>query len=232
MPIAALHKTTLIDYPGKVACTVFFTGCNFTCPYCHNPDLAAGRLPAGGGLAPEALLAFLEQRKGFFDGVVLSGGEPTLAPELAGICRAIKDLGLAVKLDTNGSRPAVLADLIGAGLVDYIAMDLKTLPDDYHPHLSPLPCGAALQAAIGLLTRCGLPHEFRTTCAPPFVDRRRLLAMGPLIRGAPLWALQALQTANLRDPDFFHAHPPAPARDEMAALQTVAAPFVQRCILR
>ena len=232
MPIAGIQKTTLIDYPGKVACTVFFTGCNFTCPYCHNPDLVAGRIQAGGAVSTEALFSFLQQRNGFLEGVVLSGGEPTLAPELMTVCRTIKALGPALKLDTNGSRPQVLETLLAAGLVDYVAMDLKTLPEDYFPHLSPHPCAAAIHESIRVLRRYGPDHEFRTTCAPPFVDGPRLAAMGQLIRGAPRWALQTLQTGVMRDPSFLpFSHGPM-TEAEMTSLQAIAAPFVQRCILR
>ena len=232
MTIAGLQKTTLIDYPGKVSCTIFFTGCNFTCPYCHNPDLAAGRLPDGVGLTVEALLAFLAPRRKFLDAVVISGGEPTLAPELADVCRAVKALGFAIKIDTNGSRPAVLAALLCAGLVDYVAMDLKTLPEQYAPHLSRRPCAAALEETIGLLRRSGLAHEFRTTCVAPFVDRTRIAAMAQRIQGAPLYALQRLQSAQVLAPDFFGSRLQAFSSAEMAAFQAAAAPFVQRCIVR
>ena len=232
MPIAGLQKTTLIDYPGKVACTVFFTGCNFTCPYCHNPNLAAGRLPEGGGVRIEALLSFLAERRGFLDAVVFSGGEPTLAPELLALCRKIKKLGFAIKLDTNGSRPSVLAPLLENGLIDYTAMDLKTLPGRYPPHISPQPCARAIEASIRLLSESGAAHEFRTTCAFPFVDGSLLAAMGRLIQGAPLWALQSLQTSTMLNPGFSETPLTPLSPSEMAALQAIAAPFVQRCILR
>lgn len=232
MPIAGLQKTTLIDYPGKVACTVFFSGCNFICPYCHNPDLAAGRLPAGGGFRIDALLSFLEERRGFLDAVVFSGGEPTLAPELMDLCREIKGLGFSIKLDTNGSRPSMLSRLIEKGLIDYTAMDLKTLPDRYHPHISPQPCAPVIEASIRFLGQSGAAHEFRTTCALPFVDGPLVAAMGRHIQGAPLWALQSLQTATMLNPGFSETPLTPLSPSEMAALQAIAAPFVERCILR
>ena len=232
MTIAGLQKTTLIDYPGKVSCTVFFTGCNFACPYCHNPDLVAGRLPDGVGLTLQALLTFLGPRRGFLDGVVISGGEPTLSPELMDVCRAIKALGFAIKIDTNGSRPAVLAALLSAGLVDYVAMDLKTLPEQYAPHISPRPCAAAIEETIGLMRASGLAYEFRTTCVDPFVDPTRIAAMARRIQGAPLYALQRLQPANVLAPEFFQPRLQPFSPTEMAALQAAAAPFVQRCIVR
>lgn len=232
MPIAGLQKTSLIDYPGLVSCVIFLTGCNFTCPYCHNPELARGHLPACGAMGLDALAAFLEERRGFLDAVVITGGEPTLSAELAEIGRTIKSLGYLLKLDTNGSRPKVLAHLLEAGLVDYLAMDLKTLPGEYAPHLSPRPCAGALGESIGIIRTSGLPHEFRTTCVRPFVDLHRIAAMARCIAGAPLYALQALQTANILNPDFFRAPPVAFTPSEMAQLQSAAAPYVQRCILR
>jgi pyruvate formate lyase activating enzyme len=232
MSIAGLQKTSLIDYPGLVSCVVFLTGCNFACPYCHNPDLARGDLPAGGAMALDDFVAFLEQRRGFLDAVVITGGEPTLSGDLVEICRAIKSLGFLLKLDTNGSRPQVVARLLEAGLVDYLAMDLKTLPEEYAPHLSPRPCAEALTDSIRIIQASGLAHEFRTTCVRPFVDQDRIAAMARRISGAPLYALQALQTESLLNPDFFQPLPAPFSPSEMEQLRAAAAPYVQRCILR
>ncbi len=232
MPVAGLQKTSLIDYPGKVSCVVFLTGCNFTCPYCHNPELARGLLPEGKAVGIGELSAFLQQRRGFLDAVVITGGEPTLSAELADLCRTIKAMGYLLKLDTNGSRPEIVAGLIAAGLVDCLAMDLKTLPEDYAPHLSRKPCAAQVRESIRVIAASGLPYEFRTTCARPFVDVQRIGAMARLISGAPLYALQALQTGHLLNPTFFQSDWQPFRPEEMAALQAAAAPHVQRCILR
>ena len=127
--ISGLQKMTLLDYPGKVACTVFLQGCNFRCPFCHNSDL----LPRSGEplMTEDAFLQFLKKRQGLLDGVCVSGGEPTLQPGLEALLRQIKALGFAVKLDTNGSRPDVLKTLVSEKLVDYVAMDAKNGPDAY-----------------------------------------------------------------------------------------------------
>ena len=127
--ISGLQKMTLLDFPGKVACTVFLQGCNYRCPFCHNSDL----LPGKGEelMTPEELLAFLRKRRGLLDGVCVSGGEPTLCPGLEDLLTSIKALGFAVKLDTNGSRPQILKDLVEKGLVDYVAMDVKNSPQRY-----------------------------------------------------------------------------------------------------
>ena len=129
MTIAGLQKMTLLDYPGKVACTVFLQGCNYRCPFCHNSGLLDGR---GDDCIPEEeLLGFLKKRVGLLEGVCITGGEPTLQKDLPQLLEAIKALGFAVKLDTNGSRPAVLRDLVSRGLVDYVAMDIKNCPERY-----------------------------------------------------------------------------------------------------
>lgn len=139
MRIAGLQKLTLLDYPGKTAATVFTPGCNFRCPYCHNADLVAegaANGPAGcdgqkPGIAPEDVLAFLDKRRGLLDGVCITGGEPLLQPGLGDFCASIKERGFAVKLDTNGSFPERLRALVEAGLVDYVAMDVKNAPERY-----------------------------------------------------------------------------------------------------
>ena len=129
MNIAGLQKMTLLDFPGKVACTVFLAGCNFRCPFCHNFEIVQG---AARPLMDEAaLLAFLTRRRGLLDGVCISGGEPLLSAGLPELLRAAKGLGFAIKLDTNGTSPDALAALLGEGLVDYVAMDFKNSPDRY-----------------------------------------------------------------------------------------------------
>lgn len=232
MQIAGLQKLSLIDYPGRLSAVLFLSGCNFHCPYCHNPDLARGRLPENGGLSAEQVLGFLQRRRGFLDAVVISGGEPTLARGLGGFCAAIRGLGYRLKLDTNGSRPAVLAELLAAGRLDYVAMDLKAPPENYAPRLSTERCAGAIRESVALLRAGGVDHEFRTTCVPPFVDAPRIAAMARLVAGAPLWALQTFAAANVLDPDFFHGARPPYGPEEMAALRAAAAPHVRRCIVR
>ena len=129
MHIAGLQKMTLLDFPGKVACTVFLQGCNFRCPFCHNSDLLGKEGPEG--MTDRELLSFLEKRRGILDGVCITGGEPTLQPELENLIRAIKEMGYAVKLDTNGAKPEVLKKLSQQGLLDYVAMDIKNSPKSY-----------------------------------------------------------------------------------------------------
>jgi pyruvate formate lyase activating enzyme len=194
MGIKGFQGTSLLDFPGRIASLVFWGGCNLTCPYCHNPDLvvAPGRWP---DLDPAALLADLAGRANFIDGVVVSGGEPTLDPQLADWLAEVKALGLAVKLDTNGLRPAVIADLLARGLVDSLAIDLKTAPARY-PELHDGPVDvAALAESVRLALAGPATVEFRTTCVPALVDLQAIHELGALLRGAPLWVLQQYHPA-------------------------------------
>ena len=162
MNIAGLQKMTLLDFPGKVACTVFFQGCNFRCPFCHNSDLLSGQ---GQPLMDdEELLSFLQKRKGLLDGVCITGGEPTLQQELPQLLSRIKELGYAVKLDTNGAQPQVLRALMEQGLVDYVAMDIKNSREQY-----PKTAGISeklipqIEESIRCLLSGKVDYELRTT---------------------------------------------------------------------
>ena len=184
MKIVGIQKLTLLDYPGKVACTVFLNGCNFRCPYCHNAELLGEIEPV---MTVEELLAFLRKRQGILDGVCITGGEPTLHPELPELMRSIRDLGYAVKLDTNGYRPEVLGALLREGLLDYVAMDLKNGPDAYAQTvgLKAVDLGK-LRESIGLLLDSGVKFELRTTVVKPLHSGESLTSMAD-------WLLEATQ---------------------------------------
>ena len=181
MRIAGLQKMTLLDFPGKVACTVFFQGCNFRCPFCHNSDL----LPGQGQplMDDEELLGFLEKRKGLLDGVCVTGGEPTLQRSLPQLLERIKALGYAVKLDTNGAQPQVLRALVESGLVDYVAMDIKNSREEYPKTAgmreSLLP---QVEESIRYLLSGKVDYEFRTTVAHPLHSAASMEAMGKWVR--------------------------------------------------
>ena len=177
MKIVGLQKLTLLDFPGKVACTVFLGGCNFRCPFCHNSDLLDGKADA---LMDEAaFLNFLRKRTGLLDAVCISGGEPTLQPELPLFLKSMKDMGFLVKLDTNGYRPEVLQSLVEAGLVDYVAMDVKNGPSHYactvgHPNLDLDRITQSLQYLI----EGNVDYELRTTVVEEFHSNASILEMG------------------------------------------------------
>lgn len=175
--ISGLQKMTLLDFPGKVACTVFLQGCNYRCPFCHNSDLLPGKGEAF--MSEEAFIAFLEKRRGLLDGVCVSGGEPTLYPGLQQLLKAIKSLGYAVKLDTNGSRPEILREVVRKGLVDYVAMDVKNSPARYAETvgLSRFDLGPT-EESLRFLIGENVDYELRTTVVKPLHDAASIQDMG------------------------------------------------------
>ena len=161
MKIGGFHPASFIDYPGRVAAVIFTQGCNFRCPYCHNAGLIDPARPAA--YDTEEIVARLASRRDKLGGVVISGGEPTIQEDLLPFCRRLRELGLAVKLDTNGSRPEVIEQLLAAGAVDYIAMDLKA-PLEHYQRLAGVPvAGEKIRRSIALIAAGGIPHHFRTT---------------------------------------------------------------------
>jgi pyruvate formate lyase activating enzyme len=232
MQIGGIQKSSLIDYPGKLSSVIFCAGCNFDCPYCHNPGLVAGQSSCADQMDMNALTGFLDQRRNFLDGVVVSGGEPTLQPDLLDLCRKIKAFGFAVKLDTNGSRPRVLQQLIQAGLVDYIAMDLKTDPVLYRSFIKPDCRPDPIVDSIALIMDSGLDYEFRTTCVKPIVTVRTIENILQLIAGAKRYALQRFRNGDVLHPEFFKNSQSEYSAQEMLQLKALAEQSVAECIVR
>lgn len=232
MILGGLQKTSLIDYPGKTSCVLFLSGCNFSCPYCHNPDLARNRSTCPSITEQKTIYDFLEARKGFLDGVVISGGEPTLQDDLFALCARIKKMGYPVKLDTNGSRPKVLQRLIREGLVDYLAMDIKTNPFRYAPLIQNACDPSRVLTSIRLVMESGLPYEFKTTCIKPLVDTGIIESIARLIKGARLWALQECRETQVLHPEFFQNSDRRIDENELLAFQTIGADYVEKCIVR
>ena len=190
MHIHGLQKLAMVDYPGKLAATVFTGGCDLRCPFCHNALLVT-RLAETPEIPEEAVLDFLASRKGLLDGVVLTGGEPLLQPDAADFLRQVRDLGFAVKLDTNGCHPAALADILDQGLADYVAMDVKNSPARYAEtvgvpdfDLSPV------EESVRLLRQSHIDHEFRTTLVRELHTGADLDAIAAWLEGAPRYFLQ------------------------------------------
>lgn len=230
MNIAGLQKHSLIDYPGKVACVVFFAGCNFRCPYCHNADLARGS--AIDPMDMDGFWRFLGKRRGFLDGVVISGGEPTLQKGLSAFCRKIRGMGFSVKLDTNGSRPDVLSKLIADGVLDFIAMDLKTDPQRYiSMGLFPDGDPACIFESIDGIKRSDIAYEFRTTCVSPFVSEETFPAMLASIAGADRYVLQPFVNRNVLDPEWIERHARALSGEEMGRLAAMASGYAKEVIV-
>ena len=231
MRLAGLQKNSFIDYPGKICCVLFTSGCNFICPYCHNADLARGEYPQR--IELPQIVDFLKSRRGLLEGVTITGGEPTLHSGIADLCRAIKSLGYAVKLDTNGSRPDTLHLLLAENLVDFIAMDIKAPLNAYAPFSKSAHIRTKLERSIRLIMQSAPFYEFRTTCAAPFADRESIAAIARTITGARSYVLQTFnRRAECLDPAFNRHKDPTLGNAEMEQLRSLAEPFVKRCIVR
>ncbi len=231
MILAGLQKNSFIDFPGKISCVLFVTGCNFICPYCHNADLARGEYPARFELSE--VIGFLKSRRGMLEGVAITGGEPTLDKGIFDLCRAVKALGYPVKLDTNGSRPKVLRQLIAQHLVDFIAMDIKAPLNDYAPFSRNSNIHERLTTSIRIIMESAPAYEFRTTCAEPFVSETTVESIAKTIEGAARYVLQPFNNrAVCLDPEFNQRRDPTLSVDEMQRLKTLAEPFVKRCVIR
>lgn len=201
MNIQGLQKLTLLDYPGKVACTIFFAGCNFRCPFCHNASLVTHIDPEE-NIPREEVLAFLRKRAGILDGVCITGGEPLLAPDLEAFIREIKALGYEVKLDTNGSNAEKLKHLVKAGIIDYVAMDIKNSPEKYGMTIGieGYEMSNVMQSAAFLMEG-HVPYEFRTTVVREFHKREDFEAIGQWLEGADRYYLQSfVDSGNLIQP--------------------------------
>lgn len=209
MRILGFTKTTLLDYPGKVASTLFLGGCNFRCPFCHNGSLVM-RPEEEPSYEIEDVLRFLEKRRKILDGVCISGGEPTIHPELPSLCREIKALGYPVKLDTNGTNPGLLQKLAGEHLIDYVAMDIKSSPARY-PALTGVatPDIKSIDCSIQWLLTDPLPYEFRTTVVQELHAEEDFIEISRWISGARLYYLQSYQDSPQAIRSGFTACPKA-----------------------
>lgn len=229
MGIKGFQGTSLLDFPGRIASLVFWGGCNLTCPFCHNPVLVL-EPDTCPDLDPTELLADLAERRPFIDGVVISGGEPTMNSGLLPFLKQVKALGLAVKLDTNGLAPQIIAELLAGQLIDYLAIDLKTMPARY----AELHAGAVfvdrLIETVRLSAGATVELEYRTTCVPGWVDENVIAELGELIQGAPLWALQQYHSEHAL---CERTKAQAPYSDEQVrAFAEIAGKHVQRVIVR
>lgn len=231
--IAGLQKMTLLDYPGKVACTVFLQGCNFRCPFCHNSSLLGA--PEQEPIPEEQLLAFLQKRQGLLDGVCVTGGEPTLHKNLPALLSKIKELGFAVKLDTNGYRPDVLKALAEQKLLDYVAMDIKNCPARYGETAGVDGMDIhKIEESIRFLFASGLNFEFRTTVTAEHHGAEAFSAIGQWLQElSPEQKAEKyfIQPYTHRDSVLCGGlHPPKSA--ELQAFLTAIAPYVHRAEIR
>ena len=204
--------SSTLNFPGVLSAVLFFGGCNLRCPYCHNPLLACNshQLP---DMSIEETIDWLKRRRGFDDGVVITGGEPTLAPGLYDLVYQIKALGFQVKLDTNGLRPEVLQELVTNQLLDFVAIDLKTSPSRYGELGGPADSAELLKESFKIIQsemRNGLDYEVRTTCCPGLVEEGDIHAIGTMMGGCHRWVLQQFSAAKTLNDNFRYLKPYAP----------------------
>ena len=231
--ICGLQKMTLLDFPGKIACTVFLGGCNFRCPFCHNSELFMGKPEKL--MEDEEFFKFLKSRKGLLDGVCVSGGEPTLYKNLPEFLAKIKELGFLVKLDTNGSRPALVKELVEKNLVDYIAMDVKNSPAMYAQTVGLESMDLApIEESLRFLIGGTVPYELRTTLVSQLHTEESIQDMGAWLGGLVTGMKPKqlfLQSFVDRDTVLF-AGLSAPETDTTAKFAKILEPFCQRVTIR
>ena len=228
MQICGFNKTTLLDFPGRVAATVFTGCCNFRCPFCQNGDLVLhpGQLPL---FDEEEVLRLLQKRKGILTGVCVTGGEPTLQPDLAVFLKKIKEMGYLVKLDTNGYLPQVLEGLAGEGLLDYVAMDVKSSPGHYAA-VAGLP-GLQMERifrSVSFLQSSGLPFEFRTTVVKGLHSAEDFLSIGQWLQGPYPYFLQSYQESDGVISPIFESF----SRQELEGFRALLLPRIPNTSLR
>ncbi|MBQ2084765.1 MAG: anaerobic ribonucleoside-triphosphate reductase activating protein [Oscillospiraceae bacterium] len=228
MEIEGLQKLTLLDFPGRVACTVFTPGCNFRCPFCQNASLVIDA-PVKGAEDVEGFFSFLSKRKGILDGVAITGGEPLLQKDIDAFISRIREMGFQVKLDTNGSFPEILEDLIARGLVDYVAVDIKNSRRKY-----PITSGCSeqqlrkVEQTVELLKRGKVDYEFRTTVVSQFHEQADFTEIGEWIRGARRYFLQKFEDSG----EIIQDGLSAVSKEEMELFAQTVRPFVGEVSLR
>ena len=228
MHIGGMQKLTLLDYPGKVACTVFLSGCNLRCPYCHNPGLVLPDQINAPGIPESEVFAFLEQRKGKLDGICITGGEPTLQPELPGFLEKLRELGYAIKLDTNGTYPGMLKGLLRDGILDYVAMDIKNSPQRYAETCGGADVLSRVRESVDLLLDSSIEYEFRTTVCKPLHTEKEMEEIGHWLGGAKRYFLQPFVDTGTLVSGGVQAH----TRDELARLRQAVLPYIPNTQLR
>lgn len=229
MKFGGLNKFTLIDYPGKTAVLVYTIGCNFRCPYCHNPELVNETVE--NEIDEKEVLDFLEKRKGVIDGLVITGGEPTIhGDDLFNFMKKVKTLGFLVKLDSNGTNPSFLEKVISEGVVDYIAMDIKSPLMTYHKVANMPVDVAAIRKSITILKARKVDYEFRTTVIKILCSKEDLHKIFKEIRGAHKYFLQKFVPNNILNPQFLKKT--TYSDEEFEEFQKVASQYVDYCGVR
>jgi pyruvate formate lyase activating enzyme len=223
MVIGGLQKLTLIDYPGRLAATVFLSSCNFRCQWCYSAELVLPeKINNQPKIAESELFDFLKEKKGLIEGVVICGGEPTLQKDLAGFIKKIKNLGYSVKLDTNGSNPVMLKKLLTGKLIDYVAMDIKGISHDFQKEI---------EKSVELLKGSGIDFEFRTTVVPTVHKKEDFLKIAKWIGGENVkYYLQQFRPEKTLDPSFEKIKPYS--ENYLVSIKKAISPFFKTCEIR
>ena len=231
MEIGGLQKLTLIDYPGRLAATVFLCGCNFRCPFCYSKELVLPEEIKKQPKIPEKdFFDFLKERKGMLEGVVICGGEPTIHQELPDFCEKIKKLGYLVKLDTNGSNPEMLKKLINEKLIDYVAMDIKAPKEKYSEVAGVKVDIKKIQESIDILKKGKVDYEFRTTVVPTILEKKDIFKIVQWIRPTKKYYLQNFRPEKTIDPKFEKIKPYP--QEYLVEIQKIISPFFEICQVR
>lgn len=206
MTIGGIQKNTLIDYPGKIAATVFLAGCNLRCPWCYSSELVLPeKIKEQPVISEKELFSFLNERKGLLEGVVICGGEPTINKDLPDLLKRIKKMGFSLKLDSNGTNPEILENLVGKNLIDYVAMDVKLPKEKYKEVLGVDP--ERIDRSISFLKKGKADYEFRTTVVPGVLEKEDILKIADWIKGSKKYYLQNFRAEKTIDPSFAKRKP-------------------------
>jgi len=227
--IRGFIRTSLLDWDGKIVSVLYLPGCNFRCPFCHN----AGLVLQPGNMEPvewDVVEDYLSKNGDFIDGICITGGEPTLHRFLPGLIRKIKDMGLKIKIDTNGTNPSMLERLIKEGLVDYVSMDVKSSLETYDECAGARVDIEKVKRSIRILLRGKVDYEFRTTILPRFHGKEEMRSIGLMIEGAERYVLQQFVPKNTLEPEFLTER--AYSAEEMRALAREVEPFVKKVDVR
>ena len=228
MNIGGFQKTTLLDYPKEVSAIIWTVGCNFRCPFCYNTDLVNGTID----LIPESeVIAYLQKRKNLLTGLVISGGEPFLQKDIAVFCQTVKNLGYRIKIDTNGTFPDEMKDLLDKRLVDYIAMDVKAPKDKYETLSGHNVDLKQIQRSIDIIRGSHVDYEFKTTFVPGLLDKEDIVQIGRWLKGSKKYYLQQFKSdtptlsADLQDTGSY-------PKEELLAVIEEVKPFFKQCYVR
>ena len=229
--IGGLQKTTLIDFPGRIAATIFLCGCNFRCPWCYSPELVLPeKIKNQPKITEKEFFEFLKSRKELLEGVVVCGGEPTINKDLPDFIKKIKNLGFSIKIDTNGSNPKMLKNLIDKKLVDYVAMDIKGPKEKYSQFIGKEVDIKKIQKSIDILKQGKVDYEFRTTILPSLHKKEDIIEMAKWISGAKRYYLQNFRLEKILDPDFEKIKPYS--QEFLLEIQKAISPFFENCQVR